>query len=648
MKKVGVWLKWIVILALGVLVALMDVPSGSESSVAYDNNMKTNEYSTNISVGNDGSYTVTEKISVKFLSARHGIYRYIPYKGSQTFWDKSGKENQVLYYGNLKIMDSNEVYEKSTKDGSVLLRFGDEDTYVNQGNYQFTYQLIPKFQDTSYDKIYYNIFPNQWGNKIPAGSTFKIKLPKKTDLSKIAFYYGKYGERKDASSILNLKKDDVTGTITGTLKEALAFENGLTCYGQMNPGYFSSIHKLKFPMVILAFSLIVILIIAALYFFFGKDEKIISSIQYQPPEGLDSAAVGYIVDGSIENEDITSLILYWADKGYLRIEEKEKGKVVLYKLKEIAQEVPSYQKYMFQQLFSSGDCVKVADLKYKFAEVLQVVRDRIKLYFHQENGGLFTKSSKIARVVSSLMTPIPMGFFILMFTIVHRLSVLEMIFESFLWICLVVGCVLSSYTVDKWYAMSESKQKKMIAGSTTLNGICLAGYSGFYLMKVVRNEMFQYIWLLTVVVAVTIAALWMTAFMKKRTSQCVEWMGRLAGLKDFIETAELDRMKVLAQDHPNMFYHILPYAAVFGLFDVFSKKLDALEVPAPDWYVSYVDYPYFNYFMLVHCMENTVSKTLTIPEPQETDSNSGGFGGGSFGGGGFSGGGFGGGGGGSW
>ena len=61
-------------------------------------------------------------------------------------------------------------------------------------------------------------------------------------------------------------------------------------------------------------------------------------------------------------------------------------------------------------------------------------------------------------------------------------------------------------------------------------------------------------------------------------------MGRLLGLRDFIETAELDRMKVIAQDNPNLFYHILPYAYVFGLSDVFMKKLDALKLPNPDLY----------------------------------------------------------------
>ena len=95
-------------------------------------------------------------------------------------------------------------------------------------------------------------------------------------------------------------------------------------------------------------------------------------------------------------------------------------------------------------------------------------------------------------------------------------------------------------------------------------------------------------------------------------------MGYLAGLRDFIETAELDRMKVLAKDHPDMFYHILPYSMVFGLFDLYAKKLDALKLPAPDWYVYGGSDPYFHYYMMGHYMDHVVSENLTVVEPSES------------------------------
>ena len=49
--------------------------------------------------------------------------------------------------------------------------------------------------------------------------------------------------------------------------------------------------------------------------------------------------------------------------------------------------------------------------------------------------------------------------------------------------------------------------------------------------------------------------------------------GYLAGLRDFIETAELERMKVIAEQSPHLFYHILPFAYVFGLTDLLLDKM---------------------------------------------------------------------------
>ena len=146
----------------------------------------------------------------------------------------------------------------------------------------------------------------------------------------------------------------------------------------------------------------------------------------------------------------------------------------------------------------------------------------------------------------------------------------------------------------------------------------------------------------------------LTGFMKKRTDKCVEWMGYLAGLRDFIETAELERMQVIAEETPEMFYHILPFAYVFGLSDILLDKMKELTLPAPEWYETRGGDDYFDYY-LMHRMLHTdmrhVATTIATPKPPENSGSStsaGSFSGGSFRGGGFSGGGFGGGGGGSW
>ena len=102
---------------------------------------------------------------------------------------------------------------------------------------------------------------------------------------------------------------------------------------------------------------ILLAVLAVLYLCFGRDEKIIPSIEFEPPQNMDSAAVGYVIDGIAEDKDILSLILYWADKGNLWIEEEEEYLMTLHKLKELPKEAPSYQHTVFRRLFENGDSV---------------------------------------------------------------------------------------------------------------------------------------------------------------------------------------------------------------------------------------------------------------------------------------------------
>ena len=122
--------------------------------------------------------------------------------------------------------------------------------------------------------------------------------------------------------MITLKYDEQKNQIQGTLKKTLPFKNGLTCYSDLGDGYFTAKHEIGVDRWIFGLSIGILVITAALFVLFGRDEKIIPSIQYQPPEGMDSAVVGYVLDGSVDDKDVISLILYWADKGYLKMKEK--------------------------------------------------------------------------------------------------------------------------------------------------------------------------------------------------------------------------------------------------------------------------------------------------------------------------------------
>ncbi len=158
---------------------------------------------------------------------------------------------------------------------------------------------------------------------------------------------------------------------------------------------------------------------------------------------------------------------------------------------------------------------------------------------------------------------------------------------------------------------------------------------------------------LFVMIALYLVAVFSAANTGKRTEQGTIWIGQILGLRNFIEVAEHDRLVALAEETPEIFYDILPYAYVLGVTDVWSKKFESIAIPQPEWYVG--TNPNFSSYLLWSSLNRSMStlssSMVSVPAPKGSTGGGGTFGGGGgggFSGGGFSGGGFGGGGGGGW
>lgn len=642
---------WIIIVGIvgniGLFSSLFQSNSSASQSVTEDTYMVTEGYHTALEVHEDNSYTVSENINVYFKNSRHGIYRYIPYKGIITEAQTDGDLLDIPYYGEFSHIKSSETLDVTTENGNKVFRFGDEDTMVReQKSYSFTYKITP-VTSKGYENAYYNVFPTGWRNSIPAGSSFTINFPADFNHDALRLYWGSYGEQKDASDITKLTWSG--NTLTGVLQEELPVGAGMTFYAPMENGYFKDVHtswSLNMPFMIVTAAIIAVLLL--LFFLFGRDTPIIPSVQFQPPAGLDSAAVGYIIDGSVSDEDITSLFVFWADRGFIKIRETKNKTLAFRKLRELPPDAPEYAKLLFNKVFENGDAgageeVLVSSLKYKLSSTFTSSKALLRKNFKN----LYTSSSKTARWVSTILSIVPMFYFVILMYTHTFANVLVVILA----VAYTIGIILFNMTVDFWY--SRARKSRMLLGSAAA-ALCIApAFVLFFVhgISMLRGNMLNlFPAMLTLMIASPLCMV-LTGFMKKRTEQCVEWMGYLAGLRDFIETAELERMQAIAQESPQLFYHILPFAYVFGLSDILMDKMKELSLPSPEWYETRSGNPYFDYYMmhyLFHTNMRQVAATLSTPKPTQTSSGSGGFTGGGFSGGGFSGGGFGGGGGGSW
>jgi uncharacterized membrane protein len=194
------------------------------------------------------------------------------------------------------------------------------------------------------------------------------------------------------------------------------------------------------------------------------------------------------------------------------------------------------------------------------------------------------------------------------------------------------------------YDRKDSMSKAKIAGLNLLGIITLA-ISGLGILLFSFMALENVIPGLAVILASVISLIF-TMRMKQRTKKSSELLGKILGFKEFIRTAELDRIKRLVDETPDYFYNVLPYAYVFGLTDKWAKKFEEIAVEPPNWYHSGYNGHMFNTWIFMSSFNhytNAMQNNITIPPAPS------GGGGSSFsGGGGFSGGGMGGGGGGSW
>ena len=137
-------------------------------------------------------------------------------------------------------------------------------------------------------------------------------------------------------------------------------------------------------------------------------------------------------------------------------------------------------------------------------------------------------------------------------------------------------------------------------------------------------------------------------YMPKRNEYGTEILGKLKGFKNFLETAEKEKLEALVEKEPTYFYNILPYTYVLGVSSKWIKKFEDMNIEPPNWYSGYND---FNMHSFGSFMDSTMKSAQSVMSSSPGDSSSGGSfssGGGGSSGGGSSGGGSGGGGGSSW
>ena len=608
-----------------------NAPSENSMYASYD--YVIDNYDVNIVVNSNNTFDITETITAYFNVPKHGIFRTIPLSNKIVRLDGSTSTNRTQV-SNLSVSDK---YTTSRDGGNYKIQIGSlSTTLTGKQTYtiKYTYNL-GKDPVSDYDELYYNIIGNEWDTVI-GNVTFNITMPKEFDSSKLGFSKGEVGSTDNDGINYTVNGNTISGSYDGILNEG----ESLTVRCELPEGYFVDAGLVVNSNIYLMFIIPIVALIISflLWFIFGRDNRVVETVEFYPPEGFNSLEVGFLYKGKANSQDVTSLLVYLANKGYIKISDNND-----------------------ESLFSKADGFKITKLKdYDGNDA----NERLFL------GGLFKDTAVEGEATKDDLYD---NFYATTHKILSNINNKEnknKIFEkkaskkSIIIILLMLVSVITTIAIPTLEYAG--------AGEVAMTLFICAFYIPFYAVGIFAKIplLFRIFWLgftifhssvffstLPIKDAITSEPIYLIGvivgilcligmiicfkIMPKRTPYGNEILGKIRGFKNFLETAEKDKLESMVLSNPTYFYDILPFTYVLGVSDKWIKKFETINMQAPSWYDSHTAFS-------VATFGTFIGSTMTSAQSVMSSSSSSSSSGGSSSGGGSSGGGSGGGGGGSW
>ncbi|MCX7615646.1 MAG: DUF2207 domain-containing protein [Clostridiales bacterium] len=614
------------------------MPAMAASDSGYD----ITAYHTEIHIEKNNTYHITETITVNFNEPRHGIYRTIPSKQVMTWYLKGTVEKRTYNTRIKSIVVEGAPFKSYSENGNVVIQIGDPEELISgKKSYKISYeQILGDDKINSLDFVNYNLVGTGWDSNINNVS-FSVGMPKNFDAKKVWFFSGAYGSSDKAPVQYSISGN----TITGSLKGALGPNEGLTLQVDLPEGYFEVPAPFPWQAFLIVAALLSLALSILLFLRYGKDERLIKTVEFYAPEGITSAEAGYIIDSSADEKDVVSLILYWASKGYLSIDRTSKEDFLLTKNMELSEDAHNFEKHMFRKLFEGRDRVFLSQLKENFYTVIDTTKDLIADHYSTKENRLYSPGSRALgwsiRLLSYLL--VWASLFVTTYDMTYAAGV-SMIGAFIGTGIVILPSLFMGRTLKFWQSMRRVKRSATLIAVSIFMVVVLLVYIAY--MTIQKMGMAGFV-IAIIFVLMNILGI----FMSKRTKRGSELLGKLLGFKNFIERAEKSRIERLVEENPSYFYDVMPFAYVLGVTDKWAKNFEGIAIRPPEWYRDTYDTmgPFSPFVFQTYMFHSMAAMRIAMASRPVQQMNTGsGFGGGSFGGGGFSGGGFGGGGGGSW
>lgn len=547
------------------------------SSAADARTLVMESFHSDIEVLENGALEVTETLHPRFQGQWNGIYRTIPteYRNQYGFGHSYRLQVVSVTDGNGRPLKHKVTRQRHYKKIKIWVPGALDTTKTVKLAYHVE-RAMRHFDE--HDELYWNVTGDEWAIPMEQVSA-TIHLPEQVTGLRSTAFTGLYGSREQSAEIVTEGK-----TLTITSTRPFKIKEGLSVVIGWDPGVVHRPGPLEKSWWFLLGNLMFLLPVGVgllmhrIWKAKGKDpSQLPISAQYDPPLSLRPAELGTLFDGVPHSHDITATFVDLAVRGFLTIEEEEKGffglgsEYIFHIQPHSESELRGYEKKIISALrrAGGGEIVKTADLKNEFYKDLPAIKD--DLLDTMVDRGYYSKRPDKALGQS-------VGF-----------AILAMI-------SLVVGGIMLTKALE-------------LAPQTTVISLVITG-----------------------IILFTYAAL-----MPRRTILGTRALEEVLGFEEFLGRVEGDHYTRIVLK-PEMFEEYLPYAMALKVEDRWAKAFEGIYNSQPDWYRS-TGSTGFHPTLFSSSLNNMASSTATAMASSPRSSSGSGFGGGGFSGGGGGGGG---------
>ena len=658
---------FVVFVVAVIIVTFFNMVSNSESdstsSQRLADGFTIEAYDVTLDVGLDNKIGVTETITVYFTTCdKHGIYKFTPYWLEYTGKDGNTIKRKSIISNYRAIGDP---YSTDKVKKKARIRIGSADEYVGCGNKTYTIAYtydMGKDPFKGFDELIFHAYGDYWGTEIK-NATININMPKSIEGYNVSFFTDKYRENEVTEFVdYEINGNKLTAKFNQEKYEQYnygqrcVFNNGVldqdceyNWYWQSPDYYLNSALTVDIELPegyfvggswnygwgsFIIFITVFILTGITIYkwFKFGKNhEKRVPTVEFYPPDDLNSAQIGYIYNKRQLSKKLTiSLIVELASKGYIKIDnlkgKNKKENIVITNLVPILKKPVEFEKTLpnreiqvrklknpdmnlstsentlMTYLFKKGDTKVLKSNIDKFLELKDNLINKGYIEILSDNESerykdIESKKQEYEEALQKYKSDLENRTAIL--SKLPLISSMEQVVYDELFKNKDVVVLSEHKTFYKVFSTIEfdliSSLKNKVNDENATNQI---GSSIWRSIAVLSLSLMSYSFvedldphfrvLYSLSFLCIFINLFFTIFMKRKTEYGEYITARVKGFRNFLLTAEKSRLEALVAENPRYFYDILPYTYVMNISKKWIKKFE--DIPMPELDIGNFDY----------------------------------------------------------